>query len=488
MAWPSVRPRASCRRTSCRRTSAAVDFATATDHGTAVAEIVHEMAPDAQLYLVCVDTEVDLAAAEAYAKSQGVHVINHSAGWQGPFRNDGSGPIGAIVADARANGILWVNSAGNEAQTHWSGTYSSGGGVHVWDPNGDLGNTFVWPNGETICGFLKWDEWPAGVSDFDLGLFLSGANVLLASSEEEQTGSQPPFEELCVEQSTGADLTRVLGDSRISRLDLAATRPGELEPAAGVSDRRGKHRRPGVLSGGLRGRCAVLAVEAARALQLAGPDHRRAGEARHRRSRQRLRRDVRRVLVVSVGVRRNVCVLSRGRRCGSSRQAGVSDLRARSGQAAAHAQCDGSRRSGPRQRVRRGRASAPEASRRCRADGHSAREHGSQGQGPQAALEGGGRLGRGERGRARQARRQDGRQDQGEWLRLRVEPEDDRARLEGSCERQGCLSALRPRDRPGGQLEPAQLREGRRQSSWGGSAGGGESRHPCARRRLAAAP
>ncbi len=99
-------------------------FATATDHGTAVAEIVHEMAPDAQLYLVCVDTEVDLAAAEAYAKSQGVHVINHSAGWQGPFRNDGSGPIGAIVADARANGILWVNSAGNEAQTHWSGTYS----------------------------------------------------------------------------------------------------------------------------------------------------------------------------------------------------------------------------------------------------------------------------------------------------------------------------------------------------------------------------
>ena len=36
---------------------------TADDHGTAVAEIVHEMAPDAQLYLVCVGTEVDLAAA-----------------------------------------------------------------------------------------------------------------------------------------------------------------------------------------------------------------------------------------------------------------------------------------------------------------------------------------------------------------------------------------------------------------------------------------
>ena len=214
-------------------------FATATDHGTAVAEIVHEMAPDAQLYLVCVDTEVDLAAAEAYAKSQGVHVINHSAGWQGPFRNDGSGPIGAIVADARANGILWVNSAGNEAQTHWSGTYSSGGGVHMWDPNGDLGNTFVWPSGETICGFLKWDEWPAGVSDFDLGLFLSGANVLLASSEEEQTGSEPPFEALCVEQSSGADLRvfwaiRGYRVSTSPRLDLESWSPPlEYQTAAG---------------------------------------------------------------------------------------------------------------------------------------------------------------------------------------------------------------------------------------------------------------
>ncbi len=214
-------------------------FATASEHGTAVAEIVHEMAPDAQLYLVCVETEVDLAAAAAFAKSQGVHVINHSAGWQGPFRNDGSGPIGSIVEDARANGILWVNSAGNEGQTHWSGSYAADGNVHVWNPNGDVGNTFVWPNGEVICGFLKWDEWPSGVSDFDLGLFLSGANVLLASSEEEQAGSQPPFEALCVEQATGTDLRvfwaiRGYRVSTSPQLDLVSWSPPlEYQTAAG---------------------------------------------------------------------------------------------------------------------------------------------------------------------------------------------------------------------------------------------------------------
>ena len=144
------------------------------------------MAPEAELHLLCVGSMTDLASAVAYSKAQGVRVINHSMGWEGPFRNDGGGAIGSIVADARANGILWVNSAGNSADAHWMGTYNSSGGLHAWDETGDIGNTFIWPDGADICGFLKWDEWPAGVSDFDLGLFLSGSNRLLLGSEEMQ--------------------------------------------------------------------------------------------------------------------------------------------------------------------------------------------------------------------------------------------------------------------------------------------------------------
>ena len=216
------------------------EFGTETDHGTAVAEIVHALAPDAQLYLVCVGTEVDLAAAEAYAKAQGVSVINHSMGWEGPYRDDGSGPIGAIVADARANGILWVNSAGNEAETHWSGTYvAAGPPVHEWDPNGDVGNSFVWPNDSDICGFLKWDEWPSASSDFDLALVLSGANRLLAISDDEQGAGQSPFEAMCVHQASGQDLVvfwAIIGYHVVSspRLDLVSWSPPlQYEVAAG---------------------------------------------------------------------------------------------------------------------------------------------------------------------------------------------------------------------------------------------------------------
>ena len=60
-------------------------------HGTAVAEIAHEMAPGAQLYLICIDTEVDLKLAEEYVKANGITIVNHSVGWFNAGRGDGSG-------------------------------------------------------------------------------------------------------------------------------------------------------------------------------------------------------------------------------------------------------------------------------------------------------------------------------------------------------------------------------------------------------------
>src|SRR5207248_1838621 len=69
-------------------------FTTATDHGTAVAGIVYKMAPGAQLYLICVDTEVQLGLAKDYAKSQGIQIVNHSVGWLNTSRGDGSGDAG----------------------------------------------------------------------------------------------------------------------------------------------------------------------------------------------------------------------------------------------------------------------------------------------------------------------------------------------------------------------------------------------------------
>ena len=125
------------------------------EHGTAVAEIVHEMAPAAELYAICVNTEVDLANAAAYAVAHGITIVNHSVAWFNSSRGDGTGEAGtpdAIVAAASDDGILWVNAAGNAGDEHWSGTYSDPDGNNSHNFSGaDEGNSLVLYPGEDIA-------------------------------------------------------------------------------------------------------------------------------------------------------------------------------------------------------------------------------------------------------------------------------------------------------------------------------------------------
>ena len=201
----------------------------ATSHGTAVAEIVAEVAPAAQLYLICAQSIAQLGQAKDFARSRGVHVVNHSTSWFNSSRGDDTGgpdtPTG-IAADARAAGILWVNSAGNRAQQHWSGTFSDldGDQWHEFAP-GDEGNTIVLPAGARTCIALKWDAWPVTGLDYDLYLVRLDNGAALASSTNAQTGAQPPTELFCYENSTVVTQAYAIGIRRhrvegTPRLDL----------------------------------------------------------------------------------------------------------------------------------------------------------------------------------------------------------------------------------------------------------------------------
>ena len=177
------------------------------EHGTAVAEIVYEMAPAIQLYLLCVNTEVNLGQAKDYAKANGITVIAMSVSWFNTSRGDGTGgpstPNG-IVSDARTNGILWVNSAGNRAQQHYSATFTDtdADDIHNYTP-ADEGNTIFLAAGQPICVFLRWDNWPATNQDLDLILSISSSGILVAQSASSQTGTQEPVEDFCYTNTTG---------------------------------------------------------------------------------------------------------------------------------------------------------------------------------------------------------------------------------------------------------------------------------------------
>jgi subtilisin family serine protease len=182
----------------------------ATSHGTAVAEIVAEVAPAADLYLVCVRDAAGLGLAVRYAREKGIHIVNHSASWFNTGRGDGTGAAGTpegIVAAARAAGILWVNAAGNRAQQHWSGSFVDSN-ANGWSEYaaGDEGNTVVVPAGSFFCAALKWDDWPSSAEDYDLYLTRSPGGGVVSSSNGPQTGLEPPTELACaINRATTAE-------------------------------------------------------------------------------------------------------------------------------------------------------------------------------------------------------------------------------------------------------------------------------------------
>lgn len=97
-----------------------------TQHGTRMAEIVHDVAPGARLVLVNYRGIEGFVQATEWIAANGIPVVSHSNSiLGGPF--DGTGVLARAVDSAAARGVLWVNSAGNFAQRHWRGVPSATG-------------------------------------------------------------------------------------------------------------------------------------------------------------------------------------------------------------------------------------------------------------------------------------------------------------------------------------------------------------------------
>jgi len=191
-----------------------------TSHGTAVAEIVHDMAPNAQLYLMKISDEVDLENAVDEAIRQGVDIINHAVGWFNTSFYDGTGPIVSNVTRARQSGILWVNAAGNYAQRHWQGVAFDNNSNGWAEFQGQEGLTLTAQAGQSINVFMTWRDWPTTSQDYDL-FITNSSGTIFASSERLQNGTQPPTENIFFTAPTS-------GTFQIRVRPLGVTSPKEL--------------------------------------------------------------------------------------------------------------------------------------------------------------------------------------------------------------------------------------------------------------------
>ena len=218
-----------CQRVGNTATIQARGYTPAIDvHGTACAEIIHDVAPEAELTLLKTDDLVDLENAKDLCIREGVDIINHSIGWFGTGIGDGRGIACDIVNDAADNGILWVNAAGNDAQSHYYGFWSDSDDDGWQNFSGeDEVIAFEAERGDEIRIFLTWNDWPISEQDYDLYLdFVNSSGDLehVAQSIDAQSAfaNNPPVEsiEYTAERSGEYGISVRSEDARPRRLKI----------------------------------------------------------------------------------------------------------------------------------------------------------------------------------------------------------------------------------------------------------------------------
>ena len=168
-------------------------------HGSACAEIVHDVAPDAVIHLYKVGNRVDLENAKDAVIQEGLDIVTVSLGWNWATGfGDGTGLLCNIVDDAFQNNVLWVNAAGNEAKSKIS--------VLLHDPEPNQYHNFEGGNeiinlknvrvGEKVRAVLTWNEWPLTSHDYDLLLVRigTGENAEIVERADTKQLQSPPIE------------------------------------------------------------------------------------------------------------------------------------------------------------------------------------------------------------------------------------------------------------------------------------------------------
>jgi hypothetical protein len=235
------------------------------NHGTACAEIVHDVAPGATLVLAAFEDEVSWGAAVDELVNAGVDIISHSVGFDNLFSPDGNHFFARKADEAASRGVLFVTAGGNEAGNYFQGPWRDGNANGYLDvPGGEVLPIAV-EGAATVT--LRWDDTFGGsFHDYDLLVvteaFLSNPDLsagnpnIVAASADLQDGSQDPVESVDFEHS-GVLFALVKHDSN------SPLNPGQrfwVWSSAGIDPSQGTGIGTLTLPADARGALAVAAV------------------------------------------------------------------------------------------------------------------------------------------------------------------------------------------------------------------------------------
>ncbi len=190
--------------------------------GTAMLEIVHDIAPGAQLYFAASATSLDFPnAVTCLAAHTDVVVDDVSFFNAGPY--DGTSAVSSNTStqlNLAGNPIRFYTTAvGNDAWAHYQEQFTDYGGTYSgWNKFQATANTtdalgrgpfpvdeFELQTDGDAYVFLQWnDSWGHSGNDYDLYLYDDQNGTLLQSSTNVQNGSGNPVESLYWHNTTGA--------------------------------------------------------------------------------------------------------------------------------------------------------------------------------------------------------------------------------------------------------------------------------------------
>lgn len=205
------------------------------NEGTALLEIVHDIAPGAALGFCAPATSLEfIQCIDTLGSNFGAHILVDDLGFNGePYFEDGA--VAMATAAAIARGITFVSAAGNDALNHYEAEFRGVEYAGLPTPAHDFGARggtasdatldFAILPGTTARIFMQWGDPYAGSSnDYDLYVLNHAETDVLASSVEIQDGDDPPLEVALVTN----DLTTPI-EAKILVLNNSATvRPIEI--------------------------------------------------------------------------------------------------------------------------------------------------------------------------------------------------------------------------------------------------------------------
>jgi Ca2+-binding RTX toxin-like protein len=209
------------------------------DEGRAMLQIIHDIAPGAELMFHSAVSNTEMASAIRKLQQAGADIIVDDLGFVNQsFFQDGI--IAQAVDEVVEKGVVYISAAGNDGERSYEETFRPLNDAvdfsfdnqdyiaHDFNGNGDVFNRFTLPQGTTLTLTFQWDDnFDNAVHDLDIFVVRNSdlANPdIVAHSSDDNIGNNP-LETLSFTNNTDTDQFSIL----IGQRNTVASHPEKIK-------------------------------------------------------------------------------------------------------------------------------------------------------------------------------------------------------------------------------------------------------------------